>query len=1038
MSNDKAVPFVNRSLLELLEERLLCSRTPSDPRPDTLGTAFSLAQRAALLNDLGNLPNHTYLTLRNELKADNLSGFDTTLLDYMRTRSSQIAYFFAPGDAQSIADYTKANIGVSGQETFANDVTDDRLFPEASSVSSYTVQLPDAINWNDATKSTNPEYLSALNRQEWWVDLAQSYRYTNNTKYSDELAYELASYQQQDPTFTLPAKTDSYTSYAFDMSIRVDNWLMSYFSLLGSSVFSGAENSLFLYKFMQQGQALATLNNGITDYTTNRTVSIGKAELELGDVFPEFHEASAWAKQGRQEIYSSLDAQFYADGSQREQSPGYAITVMDDLLESRQIDKLNNQAWVSDELSKLTNAVTAIWQELSPDGLRPAIGDTYRLNGVTIFTKARVVLGVNDWTANAPSTRDAWVLGVAAITPYIHIQGIPTLNGRGSNYSLPNSGNYIIRSGDDKDARQINFIAGPKGGDHGHYDYMSFELSGYGRPLIADPGVYQYDDSASRAWIVSAAAHNTIAVAGVNPGDLEDDSDISVSGLTNVAGGTMISASYNGYSFLAGDPTLSRSIYYDGNNTMVIVDFAQSSSALSYETGFTLENQNSKANLTDGTIYTQNASGGNVRVQSLLLPNQVATVQTKGIFTSSNPPPDNVDPATRYQSNESKTTFAVFATVITAYNGSAASAVNNVSWQRIPTKAGQSAILMVNGQSITFPGSTFNQVGKDGAVRGTYNDIAYDSKGQLHEVFYDRDANDLKYAVMGTNGVWSSIETIDPGLDCGITPSLVIDANDRPAVAYQDGNNGDLKYAYLSPITNSWQVETVDSKGSTGGYPSLIMSRNNTAAIAYYNKTNGDLRLALQGSSGWQISTIDSGGDVGRFPSLQLDPNRPNASKFAVAYEDTTSGTFKYALQSNSGYLYQTIDSTTKIGGGYISMKFYKNGTAYDPAVSYYDAGNGHLKYAVSNGTTWTATTVATRKRQGLYSELDIDGTIPRIFFFDGTNNDAYLLTGTAITGGKWTLSSLGAGGREIHYAEYKGRFAYTSLNESTGFLTTV
>ncbi|MGN6724526.1 MAG: heparinase II/III family protein [Tepidisphaeraceae bacterium] len=1023
--------------IEMLESRLLCSRTPADPRPDTLGKAFDLSERADLFNRLGNLPNHTYLVLRNYLRAGNIGAFDAGLLDYMRNRSSVINYFFKPSDAQSIADYVKAHIGVSGQESHANAVTDDRLFPEASSVSSYTVQLGDSINWNDATKSSNPEFINALNRQDWWVDLAQSYLYTHNTKYSDELAYELASYQQQNPTFTLPAKTTAYTSYGFDVSLRVDNWLMSYFSLLGSSVFTGAENSLFLYKFMQQGDVLSTVSSHISDYTSNRTIDIGKSEMFLGDVFPEFNTRKAWQAQGRAVLFNSIDGQLYADGSQREQSPGYAITVVDDVLEARQLEKLNAIDWPSDKQTQLENAVNAIWQELSPNGLRPAIGDTYRLNGTTLFLKAATVLGMNQWPDNAPSTRDAYVLGVNAISPNIGVSGIPALGNRGANYSLPDSGNYILRSGNDSSARQINFLAGPKGGVHGHYDYMGFELSAYGRPLISDPGVYQYDSSSTRNWIVSAAAHNTIAVTGVNPGDLEDNSDITTSGITSVAGGSMISASYNGYSFLSGNPTLSRSIWYDGNNTMVIVDFASSSEALSYETGVTLPTRSTTYNQSAGLIYTDYASGGNVRVQSLLLPGQTASAATTGVYVSNNPPPNNKENATRYQANVTKSTFAVFATVITTYNGSAASETNNVTWQRVPTKAGQSAILVVNGQSITFPGSAFNQVGKNGAVRGTFNDIAYDSKGRLHEVFYDRDANNLKYAVRGTNGVWSAISTIDPGAYCGYNPSLVIDANDRPAVAYQDAMNGDLKYAYLSPITNAWQVETADVKGSTGGYPSLVMTRHNTAAIAYYNKTNGDLRLATQGSSGWIISTIDSKGDVGRFPSLQLDPNRPTASKFAIAYEDTTHGSFKYALQSNSSYVYQSIDNTTTIGGGYISMKFYKSGSVYNPAVSYYDAGKGQLRYAYSNGKTWTHAIVASRKRQGLYSKLDIDGSTPRIFFFDGTNNAEYLLTGSNIVGSKWTLGLLGDGGREVHYAKYNGRFAFTSLDESLGLLNT-
>ena len=69
-------------------------------------------------------------------------------------------------------------------------------------------------------------------------------------------------------------------------------------------------------------------------------------------------------------------------------------------------------------------------------------------------------------------------------------------------------------------ARQLTFDAGPNGGGHGHYDLLSFELFGYGRPLISDPGLYTYD-SDRRDWAISTPAHNTISVDGLDRAALE-------------------------------------------------------------------------------------------------------------------------------------------------------------------------------------------------------------------------------------------------------------------------------------------------------------------------------------------------------------------------------------------------------------------------------------------------------------------------------------------------------------------------------------
>lgn len=1022
--------------MESLENRLLCARTPSDVRPESLGRAFDLGERADLLARLTNLPSATYTTLSRDIKRGSAANFDGHLLSYMRTRTGGGSYYFSPDDAGSTATWVKNHLNVSDQIANANDVTDNRLFPDQSSTTSFNVQLPNAIDWNDASKSSNPEFLPALNRHDWWTDLAQSYRYTNNDKYIEELKYELASWSYQNQTFTLPSKVGLYTSYGLNVGIRVNAWMMSYFSVLNSTGWTGASNSLFLYKIVQQGDVLNTVAINTTDFSSNRSVIIGVAEQTIGEVFPEFNTSARWEDTGRKMNFTAMNAQFYADGSHREQSPGYALNVMQYLLQSRQLDKVNGVDWSTANIATLTNSVDALWQQLSPNGDRPAIGDTYRLSGAGGFVTASLTLGVTRWPTGKANPRDAFMFGTTAASQHL-TDSNPDLANRGPNASFPDSGNYVMRSGNGTGARQINFTAGPKGGVHGHYNYMGFELFGYGTPLIADPGPYIYDTSANRDYVVSAAAHNTISVPGVNPADLQNSNDILVSGLQSVAGGTMISATYQGYNFLPGQPTLSRSLWFDGNNTIVIVDFMSASAATNISTGFTLEGQNTSRNLATGTIYTRNSSGGNVRIQSLLTTGQSTTAKTAGVFTS-DLPSQLTNPATRFNIEQSKATFAVFATVITAYNGSAASAVNNVAWQRQPTKAGQSAILNVNGQSITFAGPQFAQLGANGQSRGTFNDIASDSKGRLHMVYYDRDTRTLKYAVRSAKGVWGNIQTIDGQQDVGLNPSLQIDSNGLPHVAYQDAGNGDLRYAYLSADTNAWVVQTVDVKGSTGAYPSLQLSRTGGPVIAYYNKTNGDLRLASSGTNGWNISTIDDGkgGDVGRWASLQIDPNRPTASKVAVAYEDTTHGTYKYAIQAGAGYNIETMDSGAKNPGGYISMKFYNSGTAFEPVATYYDADAGNLRYAVRSGGVWSNTVIANKKRQGLYSKLAIVGNKPRVFFFDGTNNQALYLAGSKVSGGTWTLAKIADGGREIHYAQTDTGFAFTTLDEETGYLT--
>jgi hypothetical protein len=1030
-------------MIENLESRLLLAQAPASPRPDTLGTTFDLTERQDLLARLTMISNSTYNALSSALVSNNPTQFDTTLLTYMRSRNTA-NYFFAPGDATSIAAYVNGNLSTASQTQHANWLTDDRLFPEQSSADTYTVALPANINWSDASPSSNPEYLYALNRQEYWVDLSQSYRYTGDTKYINELLYQLADWSSENTSFPLPSNKNRWTSYGFDISIRLEAWLMTYFSVLQAPAWTGSANSLMLYKMLQQTDALNRTVTNLTDFGSNRTNSMSRTELYMGVLFPEVDNAAAWETIGREALYKGMDGQLYDDGSHREQSPGYGAIVISDLVEAYRLDALNGNTWAPAKVNKLKLAVDAVWQQLSPNSQRPAIGDTYRDSNAAIFLKAGLALNESRWPEAKPRTRDAWIFGTAAVNPYLGNPATPSLGTRGNTYSLPDSGNYILRSDSGTSARQINFDAGPKGGLHGHFDLLNFELFGYGRPLIADPGLYLYDTSTTRTRIISTKSHNTIGVADLNHGELENMNGIKSTGITSVAGGYMISAGHQGYFAMPGSPTVSRSVWYDGDDTMVVVDFVESTRAQNWEQNFTVENQNTSRDLANGLIYTRNTDGlGNVRIQSLLRPGQNAYVATSGVITSDLAPPDNAHPASRYYVQQLGTTYAVFATLITAHSGSAATAISSASWVDIPNTFGDSAILNINGTNITFAPPSWERLNSQAQSRGAFNDIAYDAAGRLHHAFWDRDDKNLKYAVRDTNGVWSTVQIVDDDYFVGYNPDLEIDANGRPGIAYQDAWNGDLRYAHLSPITNAWDVDVVDVPGSTGGYPSLVFSRNNTPAIAYYNKTKGDLRLALAQSGGWDIQTIDSTGDVGRFPSITLDPNRPDASKFAIAYENTTTMDVKWGIQYKTGWRYETVDQSMNISGGYISLNWYDSGTSsdrYKGVATYYDAGRGQLRYAYDTGgiekTLWSSLVIASKKRQGLYSKIHIENNKPRVFFFDGTNNRGYFLHSNKIAGGAWSLVDLGPGGREIHYAYRNGTYQYTSLDEGTGYLT--
>ena len=107
----------------------------------------------------------------------------------------------------------------------------------------------------------------------------------------------------------------------------------------------------------------------------------------------------------------------------------------------------------------------------------------------------------------------------------------------------------------------------------------------------------------------------------------------------------------------------------------------------------------------------------------------------------------------------------------------------------------------------------------------------------------------------------------------------------------------------------------------------------------------------------WADDVVDSLGDVGQYTSIALDPaGRPH-----ISYYDVGNGNLKYARLSGDDWNWvgladpasepDTVDGTTDYDvGRYTSIAIDEWGW---PHISYYDATRRVLKYARWNGTEW-------------------------------------------------------------------------------------
>jgi hypothetical protein len=229
---------------------------------------------------------------------------------------------------------------------------------------------------------------------------------------------------------------------------------------------------------------------------------------------------------------------------------------------------------------------------------------------------------------------------------------------------------------------------------------LSFELYGYGKPLITNPGPYQYPKAnetnasilAKRNWVVSTPAHNTISLDGFSHADVENPRGYLASGILAANGGLQVTGRSYAYQDLkgttaagkkaSGKPVLARSIWFDEANVFVVVDWGKSMNGAKYNytQSFTVPGTTSSSSSgSNGEIHTFNKNSANVMIKP------VGRLPSKANSFISSDSAHLTDPAVRITTG-AKTTSPTFATVIVTHkSGSDTSKVPQASARFLET-----------------------------------------------------------------------------------------------------------------------------------------------------------------------------------------------------------------------------------------------------------------------------------------------------------------------------------------------------------------
>jgi len=391
------------------------------------------------------------------------------------------------------------------------------------------------INYFDPAQVGDAKVTWELSRHQHLVTLAKAYRLTDDPRFAVECFAQWHSWQEQN-IYPLGIHWSSSLEVAF----RSLSWLWVSFLLEGCEVVSRTFPADLLRALSINGRYIERF---LSTFTSPNTHLLGEAVglFFLGTLCPNLSRARSWQQTGWRIILEEAKNQVRPDGFHFEQSTYYHVYALDFFLHARMLAASNQTEiphWFDQTLLRMLEALRLLSQSGSP----PSFGDD---DGGRVFNPRRnrrqhlldplstgaVLFNRGDFkSASGPLREETlWLIGPEAVHRFDEIPSSATAKleitisdlkfATRNSGALPESGMHVMLDAGDSSA-QLVIDAGPQGthnAGHGHADALSIHLSANGQELLCDPGTFEYcGDGIGRSWFRSTAAHNTLAVDGLD------------------------------------------------------------------------------------------------------------------------------------------------------------------------------------------------------------------------------------------------------------------------------------------------------------------------------------------------------------------------------------------------------------------------------------------------------------------------------------------------------------------------------------------
>ena len=365
-------------------------------------------------------------------------------------------------------------------------------------------------------------------RHQHFQVLAAAAALSGDTAYADELAEQLASWIEQNPT-----GIGIHWLEACEPAFRLLAWLWALPLVLHTPRFTPELCLRVLRSLVAQARHIART---LSIYSSPNTHLLAEALalFVIGVVLPELRQAAEWRARGRAILEREIEQQVGDDGFYREASTYYHAYTVELYLLASVVAERNDVTLAPGVRLRLERMLEALAWLVRPDGTLPNVGDadggrTLRLGAANLLrvdellASGAVLTGRAELRAGLRATGEeaAWLwpdgrerlrrLGEAAPP-------------RGSR-QLGVAGLAVDRrrvDGDERwallDATDLGMLAG----GHGHAGCLALGLYAHGRALVVDRGTGVYNIAeAWRRYFRNTRAHSTVLIDGVEQAEAE-------------------------------------------------------------------------------------------------------------------------------------------------------------------------------------------------------------------------------------------------------------------------------------------------------------------------------------------------------------------------------------------------------------------------------------------------------------------------------------------------------------------------------------